>query len=115
MDIQVFEFLASSDDYLHAFDEIAGQRYKVKSSYFTSQKYPCKTGNGWSKRVGLETSFELPRNGAPWTSYEEYDMRELFKNGVSIANIAKIHGRTQSSVSNRLIKLGMTIDFSFLK
>lgn len=50
---------------------------------------------------------QLPNHGKAWTNEEEQRMIELFKNGVSIYEIAKVHQRSKGSIELRLIKLGL--------
>lgn len=116
MDQQFMDFLESSDDYLHSFDEVAGGRkayrrriwsskYQARTpmpSFFRPQIYSHKVRPGWSKLVGDSTSKQFPRAGAPWTSSEDRDLATLFKSGITLETLAKIHGRTEAAITSRL-------------
>ncbi len=117
MDQQFMDFLESSDDYLHSFDEVAGgwkeayrrrirpPRYQARKptpSFFRPQIYSHKARPGWSKLVGDSTSKQFPRAGAPWTSSEDRDLAVLFKSGIGLEALAKRHGRTEAAITSRL-------------
>ena len=45
--------------------------------------------------------------GAPWTSVQDELLRDLYKNGASVAEIAKALSRTQQGITARIEKLGL--------
>ena len=59
---------------------------------------------------------EYPRKSAPWSEQEDMALKRHFDSEVPFEEIAKIHGRSDGDISNRLsrkfgIALGQTITF----
>lgn len=58
----------------------------------------------------------LPRNaGKPWTELEEEKLLDEFDSGMTIAAIAKEHGRSRGAIESRLADLGKITDTYFNK
>lgn len=45
--------------------------------------------------------------GAPWTQTMDDELREHFRRGMSVSDMAMIRGRTQGGINARLVKLGL--------
>ena len=59
----------------------------------------------WAKAE--ERKKRLPPNaGAPWSFEEETELIQGFEQGLSLAELAKKHGRTIGAIRARLIKVG---------
>jgi hypothetical protein len=48
----------------------------------------------------------LSNAGMPWSDQEDEDLTIRFEDGVSIAEISRIHRRTIGAIRSRLVKLG---------
>lgn len=129
MDYQFIDYLESSDDYLHAYDEFAGgqkiNKYNLDNSgwksYRQNKKFYSKhdkynihdkpiNANGWYCLGGTTACDQFPRGGALWSQKEVKDMLSLYQQGSDIAEIAKVHGRTQGAIQSRLIKNGVLLE-----
>lgn len=54
-------------------------------------------------RVGEK---DVPSNaGMPWTESEDEHLLNSFKDGKTVAELAKMHGRTKGAISSRLKKI----------
>ena len=59
----------------------------------------------WSKSEARKK--QLPPNaGSPWSSEEEERLIKGFEEGLSLAELAKRHGRTIGAIRARLVKIG---------
>ena len=50
---------------------------------------------------------KLPHQGEAWSDEEDGLLRSSFEQSMTIAEIAKSHGRTPGGISSRLKKLGL--------
>lgn len=50
---------------------------------------------------------EFPKAFEPWTEAEERELVEQFHNKVSVAEMARLHGRKSGAIRSRLKKLGL--------
>ena len=57
------------------------------------------------ERKQMREKYKKPSSGARWTEDEEARLVEEYNNNLSISEIAEMHGRSTSSIQNRLIKL----------
>lgn len=49
---------------------------------------------------------DVPSNaGMPWTESEDEHLLNSFKDGKTVAELAKMHGRTKGAISSRLKKI----------
>jgi len=53
---------------------------------------------------------QFPRAFEPWTRQEEEDLAGQFHQGLSVAEIAALHGRKRGAIKTRLKKLGLLQD-----
>lgn len=73
---------------------------KMLKAFSGTQQVSFNTSKGLSSSVS-------PKHGQPWTQDEEDELKDLFDEGESEAEIAKELGRSEYAIHCRITKLGL--------
>lgn len=98
--------------------QYGGLRQQEASGYSGSAGYGANSG--FSGNAGYEQQSAPPKrvrrhkpkptanHGDSWTEGEEKHLRVNYDKGMSIEELANLHGRTRDAIAHRLIKMGYT-------